>query len=100
MVKTNKIIKTALLPIHQTTINNKHNFYELFSAIFLFSSFKLAWSCVETAEGGAVRVNMTGILDKSGLPCFSSSLIQDRRESLEEVPGIFKCYINKQQIIF
>lgn len=33
-------------------------------------------------------MNITGIFDSSGFPCFSSSLIQDRRESLDEVPVI------------
>lgn len=36
--------------------------------------------------GGAVSVNITGILESWGFPYFSSNLIHDNKESLDEVP--------------
>lgn len=38
------------------------------------------------SDGGAVNVNITGIFDKTWFPFFSSNLIHDKRESLDEVP--------------
>lgn len=48
-------------------------------------------SCIDKLFGGAVRVNITGMVDNIGLPYFSNNLIHDNRESLDDVPvGIEK----------
>lgn len=62
--------------------------YALDSSLLL-SSWMAGWvSGMVKSFGGAVSVNMTGMLDNTGLPCFSSSLIQESRESLDDVPEI------------
>lgn len=70
----------------------------------MFSSFFSLLSCCasnkETSDGGATRVKITGILAKSGLLCFSNSLIHDSKESLDDVPvtmfyNIINCLITK-----
>lgn len=45
-------------------------------------------SAMDKSLGGAVSVNITGRVDNNGLPCFSSNLIHERRESLDDVPEI------------
>lgn len=61
-----------------------------------FSSLSVAASPGNvTSVGGAISVNITGVLANEGLPFFSSNLIQDSRESLDDVPEkiVFKVQI-------
>lgn len=43
---------------------------------------------MDRLDGGATRVNITGILDNTGLSYFSSSLIHDSNESRDDVPAM------------
>lgn len=59
-----------------------------------FSSSLFSESYNDTSDGGASRVNITGILANCGLLCFSNNLIHDNNESLEDVPVVIISYFN------
>lgn len=59
------------------------------ACIFSFFPFSLSAgrvSCIAISFGGAISVNITGIFSNTALPFLSSNLIQDSRESLDDVP--------------
>lgn len=70
-----------LLTLHALSIQNTHVDELTFSSCVVTSL-----SNNDTSDGGASRVNITGIFANNGLLCFSNSLIHDSNESLDEVP--------------